>query len=171
MLRNLDNEFVSRYLNELALCDRYAKAIGDPTINGRAIKSHSMTYRIGLLISTKVQEAMHIISNTPDDNQAFKDIICREAFHKQLNLFNNEFSPIRLQLIAKETLRKFNQDYNISSFIHLVEWRRPKYATSIFLKPSIDDEAYLLQLLTQTTCINLYTPNRCNIIVSICLYI
>ena len=81
-----------------------------------------MTGRVGLLISITFQAAMRNISTTPFDNQAFENIICRESFHKMLNLFPGEISPIRLKLIAKETLRKFNQDYKIGSLIHLFEW-------------------------------------------------
>ena len=36
MLRNLDNEFISRYTDELLLSDKHAKAIGDPNTTSRA---------------------------------------------------------------------------------------------------------------------------------------
>ena len=154
LLRNLDNEFTSRYLDELAPFDKHAKVIGDPTITARAklsplfkeanrhFSEYSMTGQIGLLIGITVQEAMRKMPSALPENQAFGNTICSHDFHKQLKAFPAEISPIRLQLIAKETIRKFNHDYSTGSFINLLEWRRRKDTHQSLSQSKIEDNAY-----------------------------
>ena len=166
MLRDTDQEFISRYADELLLFDKYAKAIGDPSITSRAklspiinsgnkhFSKYSMTGHIGLLVSVTFQEATRQISGQSTNTYTFEQLITREAFHKSLNFFPNEISAIRLSLLAKETLRKFLNDYQIASFINLFEWRQLRENTASSLRPNIPDEAYSI-IIDET---NAYCP-------------
>jgi hypothetical protein len=138
----------------LVLFDHHAKSIGDPNIAARAqlspiIKSgnqhflkYSMTGRIGLLISVTFTEALRLWSSKPDNTITFEQIISDELFHKQLNLFPDEISAVRLSLIAKETLWKYKNDYCTASFMNLMEWRQLKDRIDSPYRPQIKDDAY-----------------------------
>jgi hypothetical protein len=135
MLRNLDFEFESRFTDELLLFDKQAKVLGSPKTVSRAklgpviglgssqLTKYSMAGRVSLLISVLFQESILEISRTEYPNiESFVCLLTWPGFYKKLDLFPQEFSALRLVLIAKETFQKFDSDYRIASFCNLLEW-------------------------------------------------
>eukprot|EP00590_Aulacoseira_subarctica_P005294 CAMPEP_0172416722 /NCGR_PEP_ID=MMETSP1064-20121228/3216_1 /TAXON_ID=202472 /ORGANISM="Aulacoseira subarctica , Strain CCAP 1002/5" /LENGTH=1681 /DNA_ID=CAMNT_0013154579 /DNA_START=343 /DNA_END=5384 /DNA_ORIENTATION=- len=169
MLRNLDYEFIARYTDELLLSDQHAKALAAFNIASRAqlspiiagnhhFSKYTMLGHIGLLLTVTTQEAIRALAPREATNDPFERLITNRSFHESLNLFPKEISPIRLSLLARETLRKFRSDYMIASFIDLYEWRQTRNGTTA-PSPTINDSEYSI-IIDETNCFQpIYTQS------------
>jgi hypothetical protein len=140
MLRDLNSEFCSRFVDELVIGDSTTRAIGNPHIknraklgacigpgNGNFIK-YSLTGRISILIRILIEEAKKNIfqRDVSTRNKIIEDRISRPAFYNEINAFPGEISAIRLATKAKLALGKFKEDYINFGFFNLIEWRVKK---------------------------------------------
>jgi hypothetical protein len=114
MLRNLDQEFCSRFVDELLLKDKYTRSIGCPLTTARAnlgpsmgegnkhFWKYSLFGHVYILISLMIEEAKKAILQASNDhvNVRFEELLSRPAFFNQVNCFPKEISAIRLASAA-----------------------------------------------------------------------
>ena len=140
MLRDMKSELCSRFIDELVLVDKNAKALGSPGITTRAslgpcigegnrtFSKYSLFGHIYLLLQVILEEVGKLI--TVQDARAHSDqleqIITRTLIYTQLNCFPKEISATRLAITARTCCTKFREDYMISSFLNMIEWRCTK---------------------------------------------
>jgi len=137
MLRDLNHEFASRFIDELLLQDTNARPIGSPLIRTRAslgacigegnknFFKYSMFGRIYLLLQIIIDEAKisaSAITGGFTDDQV-NNALTRPALYNRLRVFPKEISAIKLATTATTSIQKFKTDFSIGSFIYLVEWR------------------------------------------------
>ena len=140
MLRDMDQEFLSRFIDELLLQDRKAKAIGSASITTRAsmgayigkgnvhFAKYSLFGRIYILLLATIDEAKitatttHTDANIPEDASLI-NILTQEKFYGQLKTFFNEIAAAKLANTARSCYEKYLNDYKIGSFFQLIEWR------------------------------------------------
>ena len=137
MLRDLNYEFASRFIDELLLQDNNAKAIGSPAIRTRAtlgacigegnrnFLKYSMFGRVYLLLRMIIDEAQfsHNTATVGLTDEQVHATITSRAFYKRLDAFPKEIAAEKLASTATKCLKKFQTDFAIGSFIYLVEWR------------------------------------------------
>ena len=98
MLYDLNNEFCSRFVSELLLCDKNAKAIGSPHIitryklgafigegNAHFFK-YSMLGHVYLFLLIIMEEAIKETSENPAPDKAIEGILSRRIIYERLNL-------------------------------------------------------------------------------------
>ncbi len=86
---------------------------------------YSLLGHVYLLILIIIEEACKDlpIHNGTLQSMLFEEKLSRNTIYKQLALFPKEISAYKLSASAREAFRKFKNDYKISSFFHLIEWR------------------------------------------------
>jgi len=162
MLRDLNDELGSRFIDELLILDRNAKELARPLITTR----HSLGASIGagndtfikysmlghhyILLQIVLEEAKKttLLIDTNSPNANLEEILTKTSIYWRLNCFTNEISADRLANAAKRCLKKFKDDYKIGSIMHLMEWRckRSDLDNHCIIKPLndyikiIDDE-------------------------------
>ena len=149
MLRDLNNEFISRFADELLLQDRHALPLGSPFIKTRAklgahigdgnknFSKYSMLGRVTLLLQVLFEEVISAVSieDTVSKNAEILRVLANRDTYRQYKLFPKEISDLNLAATARSTIEKFQSDYRICSFYHLKEWRCYKYAfSSLFIQ-------------------------------------
>jgi hypothetical protein len=137
MLRNMDHEVCSRFVDELLLHDKNAKAIGDVNISSRDelsacigegnknFSKYSVVGHIYILIKLILEEIKKAVILTNDNqvNDRFEDMVTKTMIYNRLNCFPKEISAIKLTSTARICIAKYKNDYKIGRFINLVEWR------------------------------------------------
>jgi len=140
MLRDLNCEFGSRFVDELLLKNRNAKALATPLITTRAsmgahigegnchLAKYSLLAHIYILLQVTIEEVQKMALATDADNIStnFEEMLSRPATYNRIKCFPNEISPIKLATAARNCFQKYKNDYKIGSFINLVEWRCKK---------------------------------------------
>jgi hypothetical protein len=140
ILRDLDHELVSKFTDELLLCDRWAKAIGYPNITNRATLGaiigngnehfckYSMLGHVYLFLLIVIEEigANTFVANELLRNNAIEDRLSRPAVYRQFSFFSGEISALRLASCARSTIEKFKNNYTMCSFYKLMEWQRSR---------------------------------------------
>jgi hypothetical protein len=140
MLRDLDQEFCSRFVDELLLQDKKARVIASPLIRARAMMGpcqgegnenffkYSLLGHVYILLQIILEEAKKMILavNINQCERKFEEILSRPAIYSRINCFPHEISAIKLVSTARSCFRKFKNDYKIGSLLHLVEWRCKK---------------------------------------------
>jgi len=115
MLRDMNHEFCSRFVDEVLLKDKHAKAIGSNTISTRANmgayigegNTHFVKYSLFgytyILIAIVIDEAKKLLPLAVGDHNEYilEGILSRPAFYHKINCFPNEISPIRLASMAR----------------------------------------------------------------------
>jgi hypothetical protein len=155
MLRDMNQEFCSRFVDKLLLKDKHAKAIGSNTITTRANmgayigegNTHFMKYSLFgytyILILIVIEEAKKLLPLTVGDHNEniLEGILSRPAFYNQINCFPNEMSLIRLASTTRIYFLKFKNDYRIGSFTYLTEWRsyKEEFESSCIQRPQTQD--------------------------------
>ncbi len=116
MLRNLKYELCSHFTDELLVRDRFAKAIGNPTLLSRAnlgacigignphFYKNSIFWHIYLLIQVIMEESTRIIMPCEARivSNRLEELISQPATYSRLNCFPREISAERLTNAAKE---------------------------------------------------------------------
>jgi len=74
------------------------------------------------LILEEIKKAA-ILGNSNEVDDRFKDLATRTLVYNRLNCFPKEISAIKLASTARICIAKYKNDYKISSFINMVEWR------------------------------------------------
>jgi hypothetical protein len=136
----MKSELCSRFTDEQELADKNAKTLGSPGITSRAslgpcigegsrtFSKYSLFGHIYLLLQIILEEASKLI--TAQDARAHSDqleqIITRALIYTGLNCFPKEISATCLVITAWTCCTKFREDYMISSFLNMIEWRCTK---------------------------------------------
>ncbi len=150
MLRDLNKEFMSRFADELSLCDRNAHAlachngpnrsqlsaiIGEGNCHFYKYSLLGHYYLFLLIIFDEITQNMHAHAEETR-NAMVEDIISRPSTYSRLALFTKEISAHRLASTARTALTKYKNDYKICSFYRLVEWRLPKHQIKFISTPT-----------------------------------
>jgi hypothetical protein len=177
MLRDLNSELCSRFVDELLIQDKNAKTLGSPKITTRAKlgafigegNPHFLKYsalgHIYLLLKIIIEEVyveMRSDETAPTDNLTNAAILNklsrRETFDK-FKLFPGEISSLKLAATARSTIDKFQTDYKACCFYNLAEWRSYKDAAmsgfiqcprSSDYRVIINDENAFIPIVTNT---------------------
>jgi len=118
MLRDFNQEWISRYTDNLLLADKNAKTIGSSAITNRVnlgaytgienkhFSKYAMLGHIYLLLSIIMEELIQDTHNDAiiDQDAAVEDKVCKPMSYKQIPLFVGEISPTKLASTAKENL-------------------------------------------------------------------
>ena len=177
MLRDMNSEFCSRFVDELLIQDKNAKTIGSPKITTRAklgafigdgnsnFFKYSALGRIYLLLKIIVEEVyIELKGNEPNPtdsltNTAILNKLSRQESYDKFKMFPGEISSIKLAATARSSIDKFQADYKACCFYNLAEWRsykdaaisrfiqRPKAADFRII---INDENVYLPIITNT---------------------
>jgi hypothetical protein len=136
MLKDLNNEFCSRFTDELLLGDKKAKAIGSTLIKNHATLDafigegdkhffkYSMLGHIYLFTLIILDEVMKKTNVTPiiDQSAIIEERLSRPALYRRLALFSGEISALKLVAAARSTIEKFKNDSKMGGFVNLMEW-------------------------------------------------
>jgi hypothetical protein len=139
ILRDLNHELCSRFIDELLLNDRNAKAVANLQIKTRSNMNaclgegnqHFYKYSlvghiyIYILIQIILEEARKKLDLNIDENvnDGMERILLRPTFYGQINCFPKEISALKLASTAINCIKKFKNDYKLGSFHQLMEWR------------------------------------------------
>jgi hypothetical protein len=155
MLRDINDELGSRFIDELLILDKNAKELASPRINTRhslgaslgagsdTFVQYSMLGHTYTLLQVIIEEAKKsaMSTNTTSTNDNLEEILTNTSIYRRLNCFKNEISVDRLTNAAKRCFKKLREDYKIGSFIHLMEWRckRSDLDNHCITKPLLND--------------------------------
>jgi hypothetical protein len=134
MLRDLNTELSSRFVDELLIGDCHAKGTN---IKNRAklrafiglgntiLAKYSMIGRVSILIRVLIEEAKTNIFHEDRRirDELFEDRLSRPALYNALSVFPGEFSPVRLAAKARLSINKLRNDYKNFGFLNMIEWR------------------------------------------------
>jgi hypothetical protein len=137
MLRDLNQELLSRFADELCLNDTFAKTLGSPCVTTRAslgacigegnknFFKYSIFGRIYIILQVLIEEAQwfEIASPSVTTSSSIETVLKGKAIYNKLKLFPSEISAAKLANTATTCIKKFHNDYRIGSFLHLIEWR------------------------------------------------
>ena len=130
MLRDLNHEFASRFIDELLLCDQKAKIVGSLAITTRAslgacigegnmhFFKYSLFGHLYLLLQAIITEATisaTATTNEPSDTGIIQ-LLSDKRFHSRLKLFYGKIAATKLANTADRCYRKYINDYKIGSF-------------------------------------------------------
>jgi hypothetical protein len=105
MLRDLNDELGSRFIDELLILDRNAKELASPLITTRhssgaslgagndTFVKYSMLGHTYILLQVVLEEAKKsaLVTNTNSTNANLEDILTKTSIYRRLNCFTNKF--------------------------------------------------------------------------------
>jgi hypothetical protein len=151
----LYHELCARFVDELLLSDRNAKAIASPHITTGAslgaclgkgnmhFFKYSVLRHVYLLLQIILEEARksEIMLDDNYHSTRFEEILSRPSFYNQVNCFSKEILAIKIANTAKSCFKKYKYDYRIDSIINLREWRccKADFDPFLFQEPQLCD--------------------------------
>jgi hypothetical protein len=145
ILRDMNQEFSSRFAYNLLLADKKANTLGSPRITDQAhlgaiigegskhFYKYSILGHIYLFIEITLKQIVDQLDNGVIINQSvmIEEELTKPITYKRMSLFSGEISPSKLAAYARLTIQQFRYDYKILSFYSLVEWRSKRGALEI----------------------------------------